>query len=76
VQQGDRRQVLGTLAAMEAELAAIASWLDDQGQERAGILCQEAWRNLLAAQMLLSRDPGAVRGLVPHDHPRGTLNGA
>ena len=58
-------QVLAALAAMEREAALIASWLDGQDAERAAILVGDCWRNLLAAQMLLSRDPGAVRGLVP-----------
>lgn len=65
MQQRDRIQVLDTLAAMEAELSQISIWLDREDQERAAVLCQEAWRSLLAAQMLIDRDAERVRGLVP-----------
>ena len=52
-----RQLVLGRLAQIEAELGDISRWLDQHGAEKPAILVEDCWRNILAAQALLSRDP-------------------
>lgn len=64
--QHDRVAVLGALRRIEAELGQIAPWLDDNEHERAAVLVEDAWRDLLAAQALIDRDPEQIRRIVTH----------
>ena len=62
---GERAQALAELDGMERELGLMATWTDTEGYERVGVLLSDAQRSLLAAQLLLDRDPDRVLGLVP-----------
>jgi hypothetical protein len=61
----ERMLALSELDAMERALGQMAHWLDKEGYERCGVLLADAQRSLLAAQLLLDRDPDRVRLLVP-----------
>ena len=63
--QHDRVAVLGALQRIEAELAQIAPWLSAQDHERASVLVEDAWRDVLAAQALIDRDVRQVKAIVP-----------
>ena len=66
MQQGERVAALAELARIEHVLSLMGSWLDDQrGYERASVLIEDAWRDVLAAQALIDRDPGRVKAIVP-----------
>lgn len=65
MQQADRVAALAELARIEHVLAMIAPWLDDQGHERAAVLIEDAWRDVLAASALIDRDPGRIKVIVP-----------
>lgn len=65
VQQADRVAALAELRRIEHVLSQMGSWLDDQGCERAAVLIEDAWREVLAAQALIDRDPAQVKRIVP-----------
>ena len=70
VQQGDRVAALAELARIEHVLSQMGSWLDDLGHERAAVLIEDAWRDVLAAQALIDRDPARVTpSFSPCKHP-------
>jgi hypothetical protein len=67
-----RAMVLARLGEIELELGQISAWLDAQGEEKASILTEDAWRDIMAAQHLLERDLVAraslVHGRMSQDH--------
>jgi hypothetical protein len=64
--QRERMAALAELQRVEQVLNQMAGWLDECGHERPAVLLEDAWRDVLAAQALLDRDPRQVLKIVPH----------
>jgi len=59
----DRGQALAELERIAQTLTQMSEWLGWAGEERAGVMLEEAWKNVLAAGWLLQRTP--ARALPP-----------
>ncbi len=62
--QSHRQMAIAELERIEETLSQLSAWLDGLGLEQPAILIEDSWRNILAAQRLLQRDPAARARLV------------
>jgi hypothetical protein len=72
--QRDRMAVLDEPARIEGTLAQISGWLPRE-HDRAAVLLEDAWRDVLAAQCLIDRDPARVKQVVPDGRALAAGNG-
>ena len=70
----DREKALAELERIAHTLTQMSEWLADAGEERAGAMLEEAWKNVVAAGWLIQRQP--ARTPVPAYHrPPAALEG-
>jgi hypothetical protein len=60
----DRGKALAELERIAHTLTQMSEWLGDAGEERAGAMLEEAWKNVVAAGWLLQRSPTRTAALT------------
>jgi hypothetical protein len=65
----DRGQALAELERIAHTLTQMSEWLGHAGEERAGAMLEEAWKNVVAAGWLLQRNPARTAALPPGQAP-------
>ena len=61
----DRGKALAELERIAHTLTQMSEWLGDAGEERAGAMLEDAWKNAVAAGWLLQRSPTRTAALPP-----------
>jgi hypothetical protein len=73
----DRGKALAELERIAHTLTQMSEWLGHAGEERAGAMLEEAWKNVVAAGWLLQRAPAGPAALTngqaagPNGHGTG-----
>jgi hypothetical protein len=66
----DRGQALAELERIAHTLTQMSEWIGNAGEERAGAMLEEAWKNVVAAGWLLQRNP--ARTALPPGRAAGS----
>jgi len=61
----DRGKALAELERIAHTLTQMSEWIGNSGEERAGAMLEEAWKNVVAAGWLLQRSPTRTAALPP-----------
>jgi hypothetical protein len=59
----DRGKALAELERIAHTLTQMSEWLGGAGEERSGVMLEEAWKNVVAAGWLLQRNPARTAAL-------------
>ena len=60
----DREKALAELERIAHTLTQMSEWLGGSGEQRAGAMLEEAWKNVVAAGWLLQRRPARAATLT------------